>query len=122
MGSQTKKLILAISAIVSLGIIAIAIVSAQSSRRTPSVNTVAERDVTQAELAKNDGKDGTKCYVAVSGTVYEVSEDSPYWQNGSHTTSEGQASCGRDLTEAIKQAPHGTSKLDQLTTIGPLVD
>lgn len=121
MDSQTKKLILAISAIVSLGVIAIAIVSAQSSKSAPIVSMVAERDVTQAELAKNDGKDGAKCYVAVSGTVYEIS-DSAYWQNGSHTTSEGQASCGRDLTEVIKQAPHGTSKLDQLTVIGPLVD
>lgn len=73
-------------------------------------NRTASTRVTSEQLAENDGKAGNKCYVAVSGRVYEITNSSK-WVNGIHTESEGQASCGRDLTEAMDESPHGVSIL-----------
>lgn len=84
-------------------------------------NQVPQGPVTQAELAEADGQDGRPCLVAVDGTVYEISGFT-LWQDGEHTTSNGQAYCGADMTEAIQQAPHGDSKLDLLDEVGPLVE
>jgi predicted heme/steroid binding protein len=65
---------------------------------------------TASELSEYDGKSGNDCYVAVSGRVYEIS-DSDKWVDGEHIDSEGQASCGRDLTQAMDESPHGISIL-----------
>ena len=75
--------------------------------------------VSREELARNDGKNGHKCYVAVDGTVYLI-ENSPLWVEGRHETSNGRATCGRDLSEVIKLSPHGKSKLNLLTVVGQL--
>lgn len=75
--------------------------------------------VTQADLAAADGKNGNKCYVAVDGTVYEI-KGIEEWQNGEHTTSNGKASCGGDMSAVINQSPHGKRVLDKLTKVGPL--
>lgn len=75
--------------------------------------------VTQADLAAADGKNGNKCYVAVDGTVYEI-KGVEEWQNGEHTTSNGKASCGGDMSSVINQSPHGKRVLDQLIKVGPL--
>lgn len=72
---------------------------------------------TVESLKQFDGKDGHKCYVAVSGTVYEI-KDSNYWRNGQHTPSGGRGMCGGDMTEVIKQSPHGTSILSRLSKVG----
>lgn len=68
-------------------------------------------------LKQFDGQDGRKCYVAVKGTVYEI-KDSNYWRNGQHTPSGGRGMCGGDMTEAIKQSPHGESILGRLPKVG----
>jgi predicted heme/steroid binding protein len=81
----------------------------------PPVSAATEYDA--ASLAKFDGQNGSKCYVAVDGTVYEI-DQGLLWKDGQHSTSNGQASCGRDLSEVIKQSPHGKSKLEQLTKVG----
>lgn len=62
------------------------------------------------KLSQFDGKNGHKCYVAIDGIVYEIS-GSHLWVEGEHITSHGLAFCGNDLTEIIKQSPHGKSKL-----------
>ncbi|HSX29422.1 MAG TPA: hypothetical protein VLE73_02585 [Candidatus Saccharimonadales bacterium] len=74
---------------------------------------------TIAQLSAYDGKNGHACYVAVDGTVYKI-DQGRLWQNGEHTSSEGKASCGRDLSQAIKQSPHGKSKLSTLEVVGTL--
>lgn len=78
---------------------------------------IPSKKISSDELKKNDGKNGHHCFVAVSGVVYEIQEGK-LWNNGKHDTSNGLAYCGADLTEAIKQSPHGTSKLQELTPIG----
>ena len=64
-------------------------------------------------MAKYNGKDGAKAYVAVDGVVYDVTGVDA-WANGGHQGFEA----GQDLTDAIKKAPHGTSTLKGLTQVG----
>lgn len=80
---------------------------------------LAPRPVTRAELAAADGKDGRPCLVAVDGTVYQI-DGFTLWRDGEHIPSEGQASCGADLSEVIRRAPHGLQKLELLDEVGPL--
>lgn len=80
-----------------------------------------DKEFTAETLKQYDGEEGRKCYVAVNGTVYEISGKGQ-WQNGQHLPSSGKAYCGADLTQAIKQAPHGTSKLEELPKVGTYKD
>jgi predicted heme/steroid binding protein len=70
--------------------------------------------MTLKELAKFDGKDGRKAYVAVSGTIYDLTS-SERWKNGDH---EGAHQAGTDLTEAIKSAPHVRSVIENFPVVG----
>jgi predicted heme/steroid binding protein len=76
---------------------------------TPTTPSAGDESFTTAELAAFNGKNGKDCYVAVDGTVYEI--NSGLWVNGEHTTSMGQATCGKDLTTVINSSPHGKSVL-----------
>lgn len=78
---------------------------------------MAEKAFTIEELAKFNGKNGNKAYVAVNGTVYDVS-DVPEWQGGEH---HGNLA-GQDVTEALKRAPHGDKVLNGLPVVGKLTD
>lgn len=82
-------------------------------------NTASSKVFTATELAKFNGQNGQLCYVAVDDTVYEI-EQGRLWNNGKHDSSEGKASCGRDLTDVISQSPHGRSKLSALKKVGTL--
>jgi predicted heme/steroid binding protein len=74
------------------------------------------RKLARQELARYDGKNGAPAYVACNGKVYDVS-DSYHWRNGRH---HAMHSAGVDLTEALKEAPHGAHLLDRLPVIGSL--
>lgn len=78
-----------------------------------------DRSYTLEELGAFDGRDSTPCLVAVDGAVYLV-EGFELWRSGEHTTSRGRAHCGRDLTAAIGESPHGRSKLILLEKVGAL--
>ena len=80
--------------------------------------TAALRTFTAEELAKYDGKNGNPAYVAVNGTVYDVSSV-PEWQGGNHW---GRFQAGRDLSEEIKKSPHGVSKLETVPVVGTYVE
>ena len=74
-------------------------------------------ELTLEELAKFNGKDGARAYVAVDGIIYDMT-DSAAWKNGVHNGFEA----GKDLTDAIKnQSPHGTGKLSGVPEVGKLV-
>jgi predicted heme/steroid binding protein len=85
------------------------------AKKTPSV----QKKITASELAAADGKGAHDCFVAVDGIVYKIFT-SPLWVNGQHTTSQGMAYCGADMSLVIDKAPHGRSKLAQLQKIGTL--
>lgn len=113
--SSLKKF--GIIAVVFILLIGITIVL--NSQKTNAPNIDSTRAVTQVELLKADGKDGRNCWVAVDGKVYDLS-NSQNWDNGEHTTSEGQARCGGDMSSVIDKSPHGRKMLDQLDVVGTL--
>ena len=73
-------------------------------------------NLTKEELKQYDGKDGHKAYVAVDGTVYDVTGVEA-WQNGEH---HGNLA-GQDLSAVIMNAPHKKSVLNNLPVVGKLV-
>lgn len=75
------------------------------------------KDFTKEELKKFNGQDGNPTYVAIDGTVYDVT-DIPAWQGGKH---HGNLA-GLDQSEAIRQSPHGLGVLEKLPKVGKLVD
>jgi predicted heme/steroid binding protein len=94
-------------------------VSQHQKKSTVAAQPLPLRPVTKVELKKSDGKNGHVCFVAVDGMVYKI-DGFTLWQNGKHTSSEGLAYCGADLSDVIDKAPHGRSKLDVLIKVGPL--
>jgi predicted heme/steroid binding protein len=75
------------------------------------------RVFTREELKKYDGRDGVS-YVAYKGKVYDVS-NSFQWQKGVHQIVHR---AGRELTDALKQAPHGVDMLERFPIVGELVE
>ena len=69
------------------------------------------------ELAMYNGEDGQPAYVAIEGVIYDVT-GIPAWTGGKHNGN----MAGQDLTEAIKKAPHGDSKLEILKIVGEIVE
>ena len=72
--------------------------------------------MTREELAKYTGQNGQPAYVAVSGTVYDVTASSR-WENGLH---EGVHQAGQDLTEELKTAPHVRAVIERFPAVGRL--
>ena len=70
--------------------------------------------MTISELAKFDGRDGRAAYVAINGTIYDVS-NSPRWQTGHH---EASHQAGQDLTEELKSAPHLRTVIERFPVVG----
>lgn len=86
---------------------------------TASGTGTAGGEVTAAQLAEKTGKDGADCWVVVDGVVYDATNN-PEWKDGVHTVSKGKATCGNDLTETLKEAPHGIEKVKELPVVGDL--
>lgn len=93
--------------------------STNSTETTPTTDEGIQ--VTNAQLAEKNGLDGNACWVAVDGVVYDTAGIKE-WQNGEHTTSNGQAKCGEDLTSVIARSPHGKEVLGDLKQVGKYVE
>ena len=91
----------------------------QLSTRARDSGSSQPQAISLDELAKHTGKNGESCWVAVDGIVYEIS-GFILWAEGEHRPSGGRAKCGKDLSEVIKQSPHGKSVLKLLKEIGRL--
>ncbi|SHH27420.1 cytochrome b5 domain-containing protein [Thermosipho atlanticus] len=74
------------------------------------------RVFTKEELSKYNGKNGYPAYIAYEGLVYDVTE-SFLWKNGKH---QALHKAGQDLTEALKNAPHGKEFLKKFPVVGIL--
>lgn len=71
---------------------------------------------TTAELQNYNGQNGQPAYVAINGTVYDVSNISA-WANGTHHGNQA----GKDLTEPLfKYSPHKDKVLAKLPVVGKL--
>lgn len=77
--------------------------------RTAQINA---RVFTPEELLKYDGQNGNPAYIAISGIVYDVTNDR-HWKNGKHH----DFSAGKDLTADF---PHKTSILAKVPIVGKL--
>jgi predicted heme/steroid binding protein len=111
-----RLLITIASAVIGLGGVAWALVHVQEPGGTTATGPA---QITREALAQHDGKNGNQCYVAIDGTVYLI-EGKALWADGRHIPSGGRAMCGQDLSSVIDQAPHGRTKLQQLTVVGTL--
>ncbi|MFW6055521.1 MAG: DUF2231 domain-containing protein [Thermodesulfobacteriota bacterium] len=69
---------------------------------------------TPEELEKNSGGEGAPVYICYQKRVIDVSQ-SKMWKNGKHMK---RHSAGQDLSEAFKEAPHGTDVLDRYPQVG----
>ena len=85
-------------------------------RRIAASKESSEGEFTPEELKSFDGQEGRKTFVALDGIVYDMDSSRP-WKNGKHA----RHLAGEDLTEAIKQAPHGVDKLEGFPSVGRLV-
>lgn len=87
---------------------------AVSEASSPTGDSVPE--MTLDELAKYNGKDGEKAYVAVDGIVYDVTLVPP-WAGGIH---QGKYQAGIDASSLINESPHGKKVLEKLTVVGKI--
>jgi predicted heme/steroid binding protein len=94
--------------LIALSLISILALGACSSASSTKVFTIAE-------LAKYNGQNGNKAYVAVNGKVYDVSNVSGFG-SGSHQG----VPAGIDATSFIAMSPHGSSVLQNLKVVGTL--
>ena len=77
--------------------------------------------LTAGELKLFNGKDGHPAYVAIDGVVYDVTQ-SRLWRGGVHAPGHGKIFAGRDLTEEIKDSPHGAKELTKFPVVGKLTE
>lgn len=73
-------------------------------------------ELSLAELAQFDGKEGRPAYFAYQGVIYDAT-NSPRWKNGTHM---GRHQAGCDLTDVLGQAPHGEDKVLAMPKVGKL--
>ena len=71
---------------------------------------------TREDLARFNGKNGARAYIAHQGKVYDVT-DSPLWESGDHN---GVHEAGWDLTDSLAEAPHQEEVLEGLPVVGTL--
>jgi len=88
----------------------------EASEKTTSGDSETElKTFSKEELAKYNGKDGNPAYIAVDGTVYDVT-DVPQWKDGVHAD---KYEAGKDVTNELNtQAPHSASKMDGVPVVG----
>ena len=91
--------------------------SAAATDSAAATTAAGEKQFTLDELKKFDGQNGNPAYVAVNGTVYDVT-NAKNWRNGKH---ESGITAGQDLSDVIGQSPHGTSVLAELPVVGTLI-
>jgi predicted heme/steroid binding protein len=72
---------------------------------------------TLEELKQYNGQSGKPTYFAFEGKVYDASTSS-FWIGGSHMASHN---AGKDLTNALKSAPHDDEVLSKTKQVGILV-
>lgn len=92
-------------------------VTSSSSSVTSSASSSALREFTLTELATYNGDSGGLAYIAVNGTVYDVTNVAE-WENGWH---KGMHLAGTDCTTAFAGSPHSLGFLSSLTIVGTLV-
>ncbi len=76
-----------------------------------------KQDLTIEELHSFDGKEGRPAFIAYNGKIYDVTK-SKLWKEGSHAR---KHQAGRDLSDALKTAPHAEDKILAMPEVGKLI-
>lgn len=76
---------------------------------------INENQLTADELAKHNGENGSKPYVAINGVVYDMS-GFPSWVSGRHHG----VNAGTDVTEKFVASGHGAAILQKMPVVGGL--
>ncbi len=84
---------------------------------TSPVAALLSHDISHEQLSRFDGKENRPAYIAYKGLVYDVSQGR-LWKNGIHIMKHG---AGNDLTEILKNAPHGEEKILAMPQVGRLM-
>lgn len=88
-----------------------------SSKMNANASDVELKEFNLEELKQYNGQAGKPAYLTFEGKVYDVT-DSSSWQGGDHR---GAHQAGKDLTEAIKTAPHNKEVFSKVKQVGVLV-
>jgi predicted heme/steroid binding protein/uncharacterized membrane protein len=110
------KIVLFLIMLASAGIVTFIIGPKLRKRREPGLQQ-GKKDLAVGELAQFDGKENRPAYIAYEGSIYDVS-DSELWKGGNHLR---RHLAGLDLTEVLKQAPHGEEKVIGMPMVGKLL-
>lgn len=116
-----KKLSVVISVLTAFGV-TVALIGCKSNKLNtqqntpPQSNNAANKTFTLDQLKTYTGQNGNPAYVAVSGTVYDVT-NARKWKNGKH---EQGIVAGVDLTNMMGKSPHGNSVLKEVPVVGSL--
>lgn len=89
----------------------------KSSEMSAKASDVELRKFNLEELKQYNGQAGKPAYLVFEGKVYDVTSSSS-WQGGDHR---GAHQAGKDLTEAIKTAPHSKEVFSKVKQIGVLI-
>jgi predicted heme/steroid binding protein len=76
------------------------------------------KELTQEQLSDFDGNEGRPAYISYKGIIYDIT-NSRLWKNGRHMM---KHHAGTDLTETLKQAPHGDDKVLAMPQVGMCVE
>ncbi len=87
-----------------------------SQTELPQQNQQEQRVFTLQELTKFNGKDGNPAYVAVNGTIYDVTNNAA-WAAASHFG----LTAGKDLTGEFASCHAGQPILSKLKAVGKLI-
>jgi predicted heme/steroid binding protein/uncharacterized membrane protein len=111
------KIILFLVMLSSALIVAIYIGPRLRKKLKSPVALCLSRELTPEQLSSFDGKEGRPAYIAYKGIIYDIT-NSRLWKNGQHMM---KHHAGTDLSETLKQAPHGDDKVLAMPQVGMCV-
>jgi predicted heme/steroid binding protein len=91
-------------------------VQKNNTANAPDIISSPNKSFTQAELSRYNGKNGNPAYVAVNGTVYDVTNNAA-WAAATHFG----LTAGRDVTREFASCHSGQPILSRLKAVGKIV-
>ncbi len=98
-------------------LVAVLIIGPRLRERTGQTGAGGRPDLTLADLAQFDGKQGRPSYIAYKGRIYDVA-NGRWWIEGTHA---GRHHAGADLTDLLEQTPHGEQNILPMPLVGRLI-